>query len=142
MRKQAVIVGSVRKTLSLRCLTCFWMRLLVPQRLRLDTLFWNLQLHQSFSCWTSNLSEDVANSKYSKISELFFLQLTYTAIFCRILWKVDNGKDSLYTYVVETNPFMMQFFELNTSKRTLIGWMMSTLRCFLKILFEKWKIHK
>ena len=39
---------------------------------RVNTLFWNLQLHQSFSCWTSNLSEDVANSKYSKISELFF----------------------------------------------------------------------
>ena len=31
-------------------------------------------------------------------------------------WKISNGKDSLYTYVVETGPFMMQFFELNTSK--------------------------
>ena len=44
------------------------------------------------------------------------MQLTYTAIFCRILGKVDNGKDSLYTFVVETDPFMVQFFELNTSK--------------------------
>ena len=31
-------------------------------------------------------------------------------------WKVSNGKDSLYTYVVEKGRFMMQFFELNTSK--------------------------
>ena len=28
-------------------------------------------------------------------------------------WEVSNGKDSLYVYIVEKNPFMVQFFELN-----------------------------
>ena len=31
-------------------------------------------------------------------------------------WKISNGKDSLYAYVVETDPFMVQFFEPNTSR--------------------------
>ena len=31
-------------------------------------------------------------------------------------WKISNGRDSLYTYVVETDPFMVQFFEPNTSR--------------------------
>ena len=30
-------------------------------------------------------------------------------------WEITNGKDSLHAYVVETDPFMMQFFESNTS---------------------------
>ena len=30
-------------------------------------------------------------------------------------WEISNGKDSLYAYVVETDPFMVQFFEPNTS---------------------------
>ena len=28
----------------------------------------------------------------------------------------SNGKDSFYTYVVETDPFIVQFFEPNTSR--------------------------
>ena len=31
-------------------------------------------------------------------------------------WKISNGRDSLYTYVVETDPFMVQFLEPNTSR--------------------------
>ena len=31
-------------------------------------------------------------------------------------WKISNGKDSLCTCAVETDPFMVQFFELNTSR--------------------------
>ena len=31
-------------------------------------------------------------------------------------WKISNGKDSLYAYAVEMDPFMVQFFELNTSR--------------------------
>ena len=31
-------------------------------------------------------------------------------------WEISNGKDSLYAYFVETDPFMVQFFELNTSR--------------------------
>ena len=31
-------------------------------------------------------------------------------------WEISNGKDSLYAYVVETDPFMVQFFEPNTSR--------------------------
>ena len=54
-------------------------------RLKVDTLFWNLQIHQSFSFWTSNLSEDVSNSKYSNIFGLFFCNWDtpqYFAEFC------------------------------------------------------------
>ena len=54
-------------------------------RLKVDTLFWNLQLHQSFSFWTSNLSEDVPNSKYSNFFGLFFCNWhtpQYFAEFC------------------------------------------------------------
>ena len=29
-------------------------------------------------------------------------------------WEISNGKDSLYACVVETDPFMVQFFEPNT----------------------------
>ena len=31
-------------------------------------------------------------------------------------WEISNGKDSLYAYVVETDPFMVQFFQPNTSR--------------------------
>ena len=31
-------------------------------------------------------------------------------------WEISNGKDSLYGHVVETDPFMVQFFEPNTSR--------------------------
>ena len=31
-------------------------------------------------------------------------------------WEISNGKDSLYAYVVETDRFVVQFFEPNTSK--------------------------
>ena len=31
-------------------------------------------------------------------------------------WEISDGKDSLYTYVVETDPFTVQFFEPNTSR--------------------------
>ena len=31
-------------------------------------------------------------------------------------WEVSNGKDSLYAYVVGADPFMVQFFEQNTSR--------------------------
>ena len=31
-------------------------------------------------------------------------------------WETSNGKDSLYAYVAETDPFMVQFFELNTTR--------------------------
>ena len=31
-------------------------------------------------------------------------------------WGISNGKDSLYTYVIETDPFMVQFLEPNTSR--------------------------
>ena len=31
-------------------------------------------------------------------------------------WEVSNSKDSLYAYVVETGPFMVQFFEPNTTR--------------------------
>ena len=31
-------------------------------------------------------------------------------------WEISNGKDSLYAYFVETDPFMVQFFEPNTSR--------------------------
>ena len=31
-------------------------------------------------------------------------------------WEISNSKDSLYAYVVETDPFMVQFFEPNTSR--------------------------
>ena len=31
-------------------------------------------------------------------------------------WEVSNGKDSLYAYVVRADPFMVQFFEQNTSR--------------------------
>ena len=31
-------------------------------------------------------------------------------------WEISKDKDSLYTYVVETHPFMVQLFELNTSR--------------------------
>ena len=34
----------------------------------------------------------------------------------RQYWEISNGKDSLYTYVVEMDPFMVQFFEPNTSR--------------------------
>ena len=31
-------------------------------------------------------------------------------------WEISNGKDSLYAYLVETDPFMVQFSEPNTSR--------------------------
>ena len=31
-------------------------------------------------------------------------------------WETSNGKGSLYGYVVETDPFMVQIFELDTSR--------------------------
>ena len=31
-------------------------------------------------------------------------------------WEISNVKDSLYAYVVETDPLMVQFFEPNTSR--------------------------
>ena len=31
-------------------------------------------------------------------------------------WEISNGKDPLYTYVVETDPFMVQFFEQKTNR--------------------------
>ena len=31
-------------------------------------------------------------------------------------WELSNGKDSLYVYVVETDPFMVQFFEPNSRR--------------------------
>ena len=31
-------------------------------------------------------------------------------------WEISTGKDSLYAYVVETDPFIVQFFEPNTSR--------------------------
>ena len=31
-------------------------------------------------------------------------------------WEVSNGKDSLYAYVVETDPFMVQYFVPKTSR--------------------------
>ena len=31
-------------------------------------------------------------------------------------WEISNGKDSLYAYVVETDRFMVQFFEPNSSR--------------------------
>ena len=31
-------------------------------------------------------------------------------------WEINNGKHSLYAYVVETDAFMVQFFEPNTSR--------------------------
>ena len=31
-------------------------------------------------------------------------------------WETSNGKDSLYAYVVETDPFMVQFFKPNSSR--------------------------
>ena len=30
--------------------------------------------------------------------------------------EISNGKDSLYAYVVDTDPFIVQFFEPNTSR--------------------------
>ena len=30
--------------------------------------------------------------------------------------ETSNGKDTLYAYVAETDPFMVQFFELNTTR--------------------------
>ena len=31
-------------------------------------------------------------------------------------WEISTGKDSLHAYVVETDPFIVQFFEPNTSR--------------------------
>ena len=31
-------------------------------------------------------------------------------------WEISDGKDSSYAYFVETDPFMVQFFEPNTSR--------------------------
>ena len=54
-------------------------------------------------------------------------------------WKIRNGKDSLHAYVVETDPFMVQFFEPNTS-RSDIYWLNNVK---FEVLPEDfcWKIH-
>ena len=31
-------------------------------------------------------------------------------------WQISNNKDSLYAYVVETDPFMVLFFKPNTGR--------------------------
>ena len=36
-------------------------------------------------------------------------------------WEISNGKDSLYARVVETDPFMVQFFEPNTIRSDAYG---------------------
>ena len=136
-----MVVGSVRKTLYLRCSTWFWMRLLVPQRFRVDTLFWNLQLHQSFSCWTSNFSEGVANSKYPKIFELFFCNWHTPQYFAEFCEKLIMVKTHCTHTLLRRIPLWCGFSNWILAKVTLIGWMMLIMRCFLKILFERWKIH-
>ena len=141
LQKTAVVVGSVRKTLYLRCSTWFWMRLLVPQRFRVDTLFWNLQLHQSFSCWTSNFSEGVANSKYPKIFELFFCNWHRPQYFAEFCEKLIMVKTHCTHTLLRRIPLWCGFSNWILAKVTLIGWMMLIMRCFLKILFERWKIH-
>ena len=35
---------------------------------------------------------------------------------CQTSWEISNGKDSLYAYFVETDPFMVQFFEPKTGR--------------------------
>ena len=50
-------------------------------------------------------------------------------------WEISNGKDSLYAYIAEPDSFMVQFFEPNTSRNDT--YRMSSLRCLLKILFER-----
>ena len=35
---------------------------------------------------------------------------------CKTYWEISTGKDSLYAYVVETDPFMVQCFEPHTSR--------------------------
>ena len=51
-------------------------------------------------------------------------------------WEISNGKDSLYAYVVETDPLIVQFFGPNSRSD---AYRLNDVKfgCFLKILFER-----